>query len=162
MRTDGRPQGRKGDCCEGSRKGHHTGTHTPENPKENTYIISIFPSGDKHGIAAADISTGQFMVFETRENIEDEVNRIEPKEILMPSSLKDSIHYGQALSGYYLSSLEDWLYDYAEAYNTLLTHFRSLRSKATGVKALPLQFQPQGPSYTTWKAPGRDFLPSKK
>lgn len=100
------------------------GTHTPENPKENTYIISIFPSGDKHGIAAADISTGQFMVFETRENIEDEVNRIEPKEILMPVSLKDSIHYGQTLSGYYLSSLDDWVYDYAEAYNTLLTHFR--------------------------------------
>ncbi len=64
------------------------------------------------------------MVFETAENIEDEVNRIEPKEILMPASLKDSIHYGQTLSGYYISSLEDWLYDYPEAYNTLLTHFR--------------------------------------
>jgi DNA mismatch repair protein MutS len=51
------------------------GTHTPENPKENTYIISILPSGNRHGIAAADISTGQFVVFETSENIEDEVNR---------------------------------------------------------------------------------------
>jgi len=100
------------------------GTHTPESPKENTYIISIFPSGDKHGIAAADISTGEFIVFQTGENIEDEVNRFEPKEILMPASLKDSIHYKQALSGFYISSFDDWLYDYTEAYKTLLSHFR--------------------------------------
>jgi len=25
------------------------GTHTPENPKENTYIISILPLGNRHG-----------------------------------------------------------------------------------------------------------------
>jgi DNA mismatch repair protein MutS len=100
------------------------GTHTPENPKENTYIISILPSGNRHGIAAADISTGQFVVFETSENIEDEVNRFEPKEILMPASLKDSIHYEQTLSGFYISSVDDWWYDYAEAYRNLLTHFR--------------------------------------
>ena len=100
------------------------GTHTPESPKENTYILSIFPSGDKHGIAAADISTGEFIVFQTGENIEDEVNRFEPKEILMPASLKDSIHYKQALSGFYLSGFDDWLYDYPEAYKTLLSHFR--------------------------------------
>ena len=31
------------------------GTHAPENPKENTYIISIFPQGGRHGVAAADI-----------------------------------------------------------------------------------------------------------
>ena len=100
------------------------GTHTPENPKENIYIISIFPSANKHGIAAADISTGQFIIFETGENIEDEVNRFEPKEILMPASLKDSIHYEQTLSGFYISSLDDWLYDYSDAYKSLLTHFR--------------------------------------
>jgi DNA mismatch repair protein MutS len=112
------------------------GTHTPEHPKENTYIISIFPSGNKHGIAAADISTGQFMVYETSENIEDEVNRFEPKEILMPSSLSGSIHYGQSLSGFYLSSLDDWLYDYGEAYKLLLTHFRVSSLEGYGCEGL--------------------------
>ncbi len=100
------------------------GTHTPEHPKENTYIISILPLGNRHGIAAADISTGQFIVFETGENIEDEVNRFEPKEILMPASLKDSIHYKQTLSGFFISGFDDFSYDYAEAYKTLLSHFR--------------------------------------
>jgi DNA mismatch repair protein MutS len=100
------------------------GTHTPENPKENNYIISIFPQGGRHGIAAADVSTGQFAVFETGENIEDEVNRFEPKEILIPASFRDSIHYMQTLSGFYISGIDDWLYDYPEAYRKLLEHFR--------------------------------------
>jgi DNA mismatch repair protein MutS len=112
------------------------GTHTPEHPKENNYIISIFPSGDRHGIAAADVSTGQFMVFETGENIEDEVNRFEPKEILMPSSFKESIHYGQTLSGFYLSSVDDWLYDYSEAYQKLLAHFRVSSLEGYGCEGL--------------------------
>jgi DNA mismatch repair protein MutS len=58
------------------------GTHEPENPKENSYIVSLFPAGEKHGVAAADISTGEFMIYETDENIEDEVYRFEPREIL--------------------------------------------------------------------------------
>ena len=64
------------------------GTHAPENPKENSYIISFFPSGNRHGIAAADISTGEFIVFETEENIEDEMCRFEPREILLPHSIR--------------------------------------------------------------------------
>ena len=100
------------------------GTHTPENPKENTYIMALFPAGRKHGVAAADISTGQFIVFETAENIEDEVSSFEPKEILLPVSLRDNIHYKETLSGYYQTFRDDWSFDYADAYRTLTEHFR--------------------------------------
>ena len=100
------------------------GTHAPENPKENTYIISIFPSGKNHGIAAADISTGEFIVFETGENIEDEVYRFEPKEILIPRSLKDNIHYKESLNNFFTSVYEDWYFDYSEAYKIFLRHLR--------------------------------------
>ncbi len=100
------------------------GTHTPENPKENTYIMAFFPAGRKHGVAAADLSTGQFIVFETAENIEDEVSRFEPKEILLPSSLRDNIHYQETLSGCYLTFLDDWSFDYTDAYRSLTGHFR--------------------------------------
>ena len=92
------------------------GTHTPENPKENFYIISLFPSGDKHGIAAADISTGELIVYETDENIEDEMYRFEPREILIPQGLKDDIYYKEALNTFYISVYEDWYFDYTEAY----------------------------------------------
>ncbi len=100
------------------------GTHTPENPKENSFIVSILPAGEKHGIAAADISTGEFILFETGEAIEDEVSRFEPREILLPESIKENIHYREALSGFFVSAVEDWYFDYPEAYRTLLRHFR--------------------------------------
>jgi DNA mismatch repair protein MutS len=100
------------------------GTHTPENPKENSFIVSIFPAGEKHGIAAADISTGEFILFETGEDIEDEVSRFEPREILLPESMRENIHYSEALSGFFVSAVEDWYFDYPEAYRSLLRHFR--------------------------------------
>ena len=100
------------------------GTHAPDNPKENTYIISIFPSGKKHGIAAADISTGEFIVYETEEYIEDEIYRFEPREILIPYSIKDNIHYKESLNNFFLSVYEDWYFDYPEAYKLLLKHLK--------------------------------------
>ena len=113
------------------------GTHAPENPKENTYIVSLFPAGMKHGIAAADISTGEFFVFETGENIEDEVSRFEPKEILVPNSIKDNIHYREVLAGFYLSGVDDWFFDYTEAYKVLLSHFRVSSLEGYGCEGLP-------------------------
>jgi DNA mismatch repair protein MutS len=100
------------------------GTHSPENPKENSFIVSIYPSGKKHGIAASDISTGEFLIYETDENIEDEVHRFEPREILMPLSISENIHYREALNEFYISSYEDWYFDYSEAYKNLLSHLK--------------------------------------
>ncbi|MEW6002081.1 MAG: DNA mismatch repair protein MutS, partial [Nitrospirota bacterium] len=100
------------------------GTHSPENPKENSYIISIFPSGNKHGIAIADISTGEFILYETDENIDDEIYRFEPKEILLPRAIKDNIHYKEALNDFYISLCDDWYFDYPEAYKTLLRYLK--------------------------------------
>ena len=100
------------------------GTHSPENPKENSYIISLFPSANKHGIAVADISTGEFILYETEENIEDEMHRFEPREILIPRSLKENIYYKEALNTFYTSSYEDWYFDYSEAYKILLSHLK--------------------------------------
>ncbi len=112
------------------------GTHTPENPKENTFIVSVFPSGSRHGIAAADISTGEFIVYETLENVEDEVSRFEPKEILLPESISENIHYRESLGGFYITGAEDWLFDYAEAYGALLKHFRVTSLEGYGCEGL--------------------------
>lgn len=98
------------------------GTYTPENPKENNYILSFFPDGRKCGIALADISTGEFMVYETEQPIEDELSRFEPKEILFPESLKDNLHYSEILRSYYGTTADDWIFHYSEAYRVLLKH----------------------------------------
>lgn len=100
------------------------GTHNPDQPKENSFILSLLSRQGKTGIAAADISTGEFIVYETGNPIEDEIVRFEPKEILCPESLKSDLHFEQALKGHFLSYFDDWSFDYSEAYKTLLSHFR--------------------------------------
>ncbi len=99
------------------------GTYAPENPKENNYLFSFFPDGKQYGIALADISTGEFMVYETGRPIEDELSRFGPTELLFPESLKDNIHYAEIMKGYYATAAEDWTFHYSEAYRVLLKHF---------------------------------------
>jgi DNA mismatch repair protein MutS len=112
------------------------GTHSPENPKENAYIVSIFPSGVRHGIAAADISTGEFVVYETDEHIEDELYRFEPREILIPQSINDNIYYKELLGHFFVSVYEDWYFDYPEAYKILLKHLRAASLDGYGCDGL--------------------------
>lgn len=99
------------------------GTFNPENPKENSFIVSIFRDGGKTGISAADISTGEFLIYETQKMIEDEIIRFQPKEIICPHSFVSDIHLQQVLHGYYISYADDSNYNYSEAYRTLLRYF---------------------------------------
>ena len=100
------------------------GTHEPENPKENIYIMSIVPSEDRHGVAGADISTGDFFVYETDKNIEDEMSRFEPREVIVPMGIKDNIFYSEALKSFYVTGYDDWIFDSSEAYKILLKHLK--------------------------------------
>ena len=99
------------------------GTYTPENPKENNFILCFFPDGRRYGIALADISTGEFMVYETEQPIEDELSRFEPKELLMPESLSGNMHYSEVLRDFFATTAEDWTFHFSEAYRVLLKHF---------------------------------------
>ncbi|MDH4028062.1 MAG: DNA mismatch repair protein MutS, partial [Nitrospirota bacterium] len=98
------------------------GTFLPDNPKENNYILGFFRKENIFGIAAADVSTGEFMIYETHNSLEDEINRFQPKELLCPYSLKDAPEV-KGLDGYYLSGYDDWYFDYIEAYRNLIKHF---------------------------------------
>ncbi|MFZ6008116.1 MAG: DNA mismatch repair protein MutS [Nitrospirota bacterium] len=100
------------------------GTHIPEQPKENAYIMSIFPYQGLTGITVADLSTGEFVVYETDKPIEDEIGRHEPREILCPKSTEDNIHYQEAFRGFYVSYYDDWYFDYTESYKMLLRYFK--------------------------------------
>ena len=100
------------------------GTHIPEQPKENTYIMSIFPGQSICGIAVADLSTGEFIVYETDKPVEDEIGRYEPREILCPASIRNSLHYQEIFRGFFVSGYDDWYFDYTESYKTLLRYFR--------------------------------------
>lgn len=138
------------------------GTHAPENPKENSYIISLFPTGDKHGLAVADISTGEFIVYETTENIEDEMYRFEPREILIPESLREDIHYREALGSFFVSSYEDWFFDYPEAYRSLLKHLRVSSLEGYGCEDMKAAISAAGALICYLEDTQRDLFRVKK
>lgn len=100
------------------------GTHIPEQPKENTYIISIFPYQKLSGIAVADISTGEFFVYETDRPIEDEISRHDPKELVFPEGMTNNIYFREILKNYYVTYLQDIYFDYSDSYNRLLKFFK--------------------------------------
>jgi len=108
------------------------GTYLPEGVRENIYIMSIYPSKGKIGIALADITTGQFFLYETDKNITDEIERFEPKEILIPASFEDSLKF--EISSYNKTFIEDWKFDYLLAYKTLLEHFKVASLKSYGAE----------------------------
>lgn len=112
------------------------GTHVPEQPKENSFIMCVFPSQGKYGITVADLSTGEFSVFETDKPIEDEVGRFEPREVLCPRSSEHALHTQEALQGTFVSYHDDWYFEYNEAYKALLKHFRVSSLEGFGCEGL--------------------------
>jgi len=100
------------------------GTSMPDDPKENNYILCIFQKEDTYGISVADVTTGEFLLYESSNNIIDEVSRFSPGEIIYPVSLKNNQSIMENLRDYYLTSYDDWYFDYIEAYRKLLSHFR--------------------------------------
>jgi DNA mismatch repair protein MutS len=100
------------------------GTFLPDNPKENNFILGFFRKENIFGIAVADITTGEFLIYETHTSIVDEINRFQPKEILYPHSFKDNSTVVDGLSDFYLTAYDDWYFDYIEAYRKLIKHFK--------------------------------------
>jgi len=59
----------------------------------NNYLCAVHPDQDGFGIAALDLSTGEFRatVAADRAELEGELTRLAPSELLLPSSLKDEL-----------------------------------------------------------------------
>ncbi|MBI4826117.1 MAG: DNA mismatch repair protein MutS [Nitrospirae bacterium] len=112
------------------------GTFHADNPKENNYILSFFQKESIFGIAVADITTGEFFLYETFDNLEDEINRFQPKEVLYPLGLKDSATVGTSLDDYYLTPYDDWYFDYIEAYRKLLKHLNVASLEGYGCEGM--------------------------
>ncbi len=112
------------------------GTHLPEEPKENSYILSFFPYRNITGIALADIHVGEFILYETDSEVEDSIARHQPKEILYPVSLKDDIRFKTLLRNYYSTPLDDWYFDYQESLGLLLKTFKVSSLEGFGVNGM--------------------------
>jgi len=120
------------------------GTFLPENPKEHNYILSFFQKENIFGIAVSDISTGEFLIYESCNNLEDEINRFQPREVLYPSNLKNNPSIINTLNDYYLTAYDDWYFDYIEAYRKLLKHFKVTSLEGYGCEGLVVAISAAG------------------
>jgi len=120
------------------------GTFTPENPKENNHILSFCQRENIIGFAVADVTTGEFLVYQSFGNLEDEILRFEPKEILYPISLKNNPSITDRLNGFYLTHYDDWYFDYLEAYRKLLKHFKVTSLEGYGCEGMMVAISAAG------------------
>mgnify|MGYP001157827920 CR=1 FL=1 len=101
--------------------------------EKNNYLVSVYISEKNAGLAALDISTGEFYLSETpTERITEAVLDLRPAEIICPESIQKEIQYlfaGQVLR---ITPVEDWIFTYETAYQTLIEHFRTDSLKGFG------------------------------
>ncbi len=92
------------------------------------------PSRELFGLAWMDISTNRFNCaeFDSFELLNNELARINPSEVLVPSKLRDSFENSQLL----LKQEEDWQFDYSQNYQKLLQHFNVSNLEGFGCEEL--------------------------
>lgn len=112
------------------------GTFLPEDPKEHNYILSFSQKENIFGFAVADVTTGEFLVYQTHGSLEDEISRFEPKEVLYPVTFKNNPSIVSSLEGFYLTPYDDWYFDYLEAYRKLLRHFKVTSLEGYGCEGM--------------------------
>ncbi len=100
-----------------------------EEEKESTYIASLSLSEGNWGLALIDLASGEMRTTqgELRTMLSDELFKIFPKELIYPESQSDEVETILVQSG--MSSVvkspgEDWIFDFTQAKNLLLDHFR--------------------------------------
>ena len=99
-------------------------------PKKDQFIASVYFLKNQIGLSALDISTGVFKVTQVDgENafslLADELQKLDPKEIIIPNSVKDEIRPWLPKGNVFVHTGEDWIFSYSEAYRNLIDHFKT-------------------------------------
>lgn len=109
--------------------------------RRNSYLLCVCLDGRNAGIAFADVSTGEFFVYEIDKaaaRLQDELVRISPKEIIANAELPDGT---TALP----VGIQDGVnFQYAKAKSALLAHFKVQSLEVLGIETLKLGVRAAG------------------
>ncbi|MCM8813229.1 MAG: DNA mismatch repair protein MutS [Candidatus Omnitrophica bacterium] len=109
---------------------------------QNTYLAAFCrQAADAYGLAVVDLSTGEFRltVLSSEDRLLSELTRAQPAEVLIPSGWrKDPFleRLRQRLAVVF-SEADDWTFDQATAYETLIAHFKTKNLRGFGCEDLP-------------------------
>lgn len=102
-----------------------------EAAKENIYIVSVSNSEDGWGLALIDLTSGEMKVMQREgqdyKALSDELFRMSPKELVFPEGDEEWLRRalsGSDMSGLLKSPVEAWAFEFSQARNYLMDHFR--------------------------------------
>ena len=105
------------------------------NPKVNNFLASVY-LGNNIGVSFLDISTGEFIISEgSIDYIDKLLQNFNPSEILI-SKQKKLNFLSKFNNNFQLFFLEDWVYQYDFAIESLCSHFKTKSLKGFGVEKL--------------------------
>ncbi len=115
-------------------------------PQNHHYLVSVFQDDKGTGLASVDISTGHFFVTQMEGDeavhlLQNELAKMEPREIICPESLSPSNGNGLSpLTAHCANwrTREDWTFHSAQAKRSLLDHFKTQSLEGFGCSQLPL------------------------
>ena len=110
--------------------------------KVNNFIVSFVLSEKKIGAALVDFSTGEFKIaeFGNAEDFLDELERINPAEILIPENFTspELIERIKKRNSRLVTPYQEWVFFYETAYEALLGHFKTRNLAGFGVEGCKL------------------------
>ena len=101
-----------------------------EEPKESTYVASTYLKGKDWGLALINLSSGEMKSLQDSQgerDLADELFKVSPKEIIFPEGEEEVIETVLSrnnLSSVLQSPVEAWAFDFSQAKNLLLAHFK--------------------------------------
>lgn len=108
--------------------------------KVNNYLISLYRQKGTYGFAAADLSTGEFLVTEMTElsQLWAEIHRFAPKECLFSETFDDEPMFDQLKTELKatLNLLPEWRFEFDTARTELLQHFGTITLDGFGCEHL--------------------------
>jgi DNA mismatch repair protein MutS len=109
--------------------------------RDNNYIGAVFRSGDRCGIALADISTGQFIAGDVPyEHAAGHLGAFNLTELLIPEGVAAEVEETEGLREIAeratVTERDTWLFDYDGCHRLLMDHFKVAGLEAFGCEDL--------------------------
>lgn len=107
--------------------------------KKNNYLLSIAIQEQICGLSFADVSTGEFYVFEVPLNhLGEQIESINPSELLIPKRDKEFLTklIEKINPNIRITKLEDWIFNFDFANELLKNHFKTITLKGFGIENL--------------------------
>ncbi|MBU4304155.1 MAG: DNA mismatch repair protein MutS [Candidatus Omnitrophica bacterium] len=116
----------------------------------NNYLAGVFQRAPQEfGLAAADLSTGEFLIAElnNEEKLIAELTRLAPAELLLCAAIKSNAGLLAKIrqkTDAPVSEVEEWTFDFTQGYDKLTAHFKTKNLRGFGCEEMSLAVSAAG------------------